>query len=122
MKVGNRWQGTQWREGCPCQDDFEEGNMVATQKAKAMSPELIKVMERARNNGNTRFTSLAHLLNADLLRSAYKRLRSDAAVGVDGITKEAYGEELEENLQDLHDRLRSKRYRHQAIRREHIFK
>jgi hypothetical protein len=51
---------------------------------------------------------------------AYGRMRKDAAVGVDGVTKEQYGQDLERNLQDLHERLRSKRYRHQPIRRVHI--
>jgi RNA-directed DNA polymerase len=47
-------------------------------------------------------------------------MRKDAAVGVDGVTKERYGQDLEKNLRDLHERLRSKRYRHQPIRRVHI--
>jgi hypothetical protein len=47
-------------------------------------------------------------------------MRKDAAVGVDGMDKAAYGEELQERLQDLHARLVSKRYRHQPIRRVHI--
>jgi group II intron reverse transcriptase/maturase len=41
-------------------------------------------------------------------------------VGVDGITKEEYGQRLEENLRELHGRLKSMRYRHQPIRRVHI--
>lgn len=49
-------------------------------------------------------------------------MRKDAAVGVDGITKEQYGQALEANLQDLHARLVAKRYRHQPIRRVHISK
>ena len=47
-------------------------------------------------------------------------MRKDAAVGVDGVTKEQYGQDLERNLRDLHERLVSKRYRHQPIRRVHI--
>jgi len=39
---------------------------------------------------------------------------------VDGVTKEQYGQELEQNLRNLHGRLRAKRYRHQPIRRVHI--
>ena len=54
------------------------------------------------------------------LERAYHRLRKEAAVGVDGITKEQYGQDLERNLQDLHARLRSQQYRHQPIRRVHI--
>jgi group II intron reverse transcriptase/maturase len=51
---------------------------------------------------------------------AYRRMRKDAAVGVDGATKEQYGRDLEGNLRDLHERMVSKRYRHQPIRRVHI--
>jgi group II intron reverse transcriptase/maturase len=54
------------------------------------------------------------------LARAYGRLRSDAALGVDGVTKESYGQDLLDNLQDLHERLKSQRWRHQPIRRVHI--
>ncbi|HEY4001016.1 MAG TPA: group II intron reverse transcriptase/maturase [Candidatus Xenobia bacterium] len=54
------------------------------------------------------------------LRRAFVRLRTDAAVGVDGVTKEQYGQNLEDNLQDLHRRLKEGRYRHQPIRRVNI--
>ena len=54
------------------------------------------------------------------LERAYRRSRKSAAVGVDGVTKEQYGQDLESNLRDLHERLKAKRYRHQPIRRAHI--
>lgn len=85
-----------------------------------MSPELLKVVERAQREPEGRFHSLAHLLDVPALARAFHRLRKDAAVGVDGVTKEAYGKELAANLADLHERLRSKRYRHQPLRRVHI--
>lgn len=78
-----------------------------------MSTELRKVAERAKREPAGRFHSLAHLIDVELLAGAFGRLRNDAAVGVDGITKEHYGQELESNLKDLHERLRTKRYRHQ---------
>jgi len=86
----------------------------------SMSPELLKVVERARREPEGKFHSLAHLLDVPALERAYRRLRKDAAVGVDGITKEQYGQNLEANLQALHGRLKSKQYRHQPIRRVHI--
>jgi group II intron reverse transcriptase/maturase len=85
-----------------------------------MSPELLKVTERAKRDPNMRFFSLAHLLDEQALRRAYDRTRKDSAVGVDGVTKEQYGQELERNLRDLHEQMRSMRYRHQPIRRVHI--
>ncbi len=85
-----------------------------------MSLQLQKVVERARQEPEGRFHSLAHLIDVPALETAYRRIRKDAAVGVDGVTKEDYGQDLAANLQDLHQRLKTMRYRHQPIRRVHI--
>ena len=85
-----------------------------------LSPELLKVAERAKREPAAKFHSLAHLIDVAALRRAYERIRKDAAVGVDGMTKEQYGQDLEARLADLHERLKTKRYRHQPIRRVHI--
>jgi RNA-directed DNA polymerase len=88
--------------------------------SRTMSPELLKVAERAKREPDAQFHSLAHLIDEGALARAYRRLRPSAAVGVDGTSKEEYGRDLEERLRDLHERLRSKRYRHQPIRRVYI--
>jgi group II intron reverse transcriptase/maturase len=85
-----------------------------------MSPQLLEVVERARREPEGRFHALAHRIDVPALERAYHRMRKDAAVGVDGVTKEQYGQNLEENLRDLHARMKAKRYRHQPIRRVHI--
>ncbi|MCP4603867.1 MAG: group II intron reverse transcriptase/maturase [Proteobacteria bacterium] len=85
-----------------------------------MSPGLLRVMERARRNPLERQLALAHLIDEEALRRAYNRIRKNAAVGVDGVTKQSYGENLEGNLRDLHTRLKTMKYRHQRIRRHHI--
>src|SRR5437764_8838560 len=85
-----------------------------------MSPGLLKVVERAQREPEGRFHALAHLIDMPALERAYRRQRADAAVRIDGVTKEQYGQALEVNLQDLHARLKAKRYRHQPIRRVHI--
>jgi group II intron reverse transcriptase/maturase len=64
--------------------------------------------------------SLAHHLDVAALGRSYSRLKPNAAVGVDGVTVQAYGHNLKANLQQLHVRLQTKRYRHQPIRRIHI--
>jgi group II intron reverse transcriptase/maturase len=79
-------------------------------------------MERAKQHPDARFHSLAHHLDPGALGRAFRRIRKGAAVGIDGITKEQYAQQLESNLQELHGRLRSMRYRHQPIRRVHIEK
>jgi RNA-directed DNA polymerase len=94
--------------------------MTEASISATMSPKRLKVVERARTEPGGRFHSLAHLIDVPALERAFRRARKDAAVGVDGVTKEAYGEDLGGNLADLHERMKSKRYRHQPIRRVHI--
>lgn len=87
---------------------------------ESMSPQLVKVAERARQQPQAQFHSLAHLMDGAALKRAFHRQRKDAAPGMDGVTKEVYGQQLERNLQALHDRLRGNQYRHQPILRVHI--
>jgi group II intron reverse transcriptase/maturase len=94
--------------------------MASALTLETMSPGLLKVVERAQREPEGRFHALAHLIDMPALERAYRRQRADAAVGIDGVTKEQYGQALEVNLQDLHARLKAKRYRHQPIRRVHI--
>ena len=94
--------------------------MTGASTAEFMSPSFLEVAERARREPDGKFHSLAHHIDIPMLMRAYDRTRKDAAVGVDGVTKEEYGQDLERNLRDLHARLKSKRYRHQPIRRVHI--
>jgi RNA-directed DNA polymerase len=94
--------------------------MTGAMPSGTMSTGLLKVAERARRDPKGRILALAHLIDIAALRRAYNRQRKDAAAGVDGVTKEDYGRDLEANLQALHERLVSRRYRHQAIRRVHI--
>ncbi len=85
-----------------------------------MSTELLKVVERAKKDPNARMYSLAQLVSPEALKRAFASIRKDAAVGVDGITKEQYGQRLEENIRELHGRLKAGKWRHQPIRRVHI--
>jgi len=93
--------------------------MKAAQTAQDISPGLLKVMERAKDP-NAQFNSLAHLIDEQALKRAFGRIRKKAAVGVDGITKEQYGQDLDDNIADLLTRMKASRYRHQSIRRVHI--
>jgi len=116
-RIGTR---TRASKGGPCWCELSEGNMTDALTSLDMSTGLRKVAERAKREPAARFNSLAHLIDEKLLAGVYQRLRGNAAVGVDGITKERYGQDLQSNLRELHERLRTKRYRHQPIRRVHI--
>lgn len=94
--------------------------MTVTAMTDNMSLKLLEVRERAKRDPRKRFMSLAHLIDEVALKRSYDSVRKDAAVGVDGITKEQYGQDLDVKLRDLRQRLRSKTWRHQPIRRVHI--
>src|SRR6266567_6020922 len=71
----------------------------------------------------TRFTALLHhIYNLETLRTAYFCLKKEAAPGVDGETWRHYGETLEDNLQDLSQRLKRGAYRAKPVRRAYIDK
>src|ERR1700747_278378 len=68
-----------------------------------------------------RFTALLHhIYNLETLRMAYFRLKKEAAPGMDGETWRHYGEELENNLQDLSERLKRGAYGAKPVRRVYI--
>jgi len=101
---------------------IRETRLMMQSIGKVLSPELIRVKERAKANPKERFTSLAHYLTVDRLRRSYDRLNKDSAVGVDGISKAKYGENLEENLKDLHRMLKEMKYRARPVLRVYIEK
>jgi retron-type reverse transcriptase len=70
-----------------------------------------------------RFTALLHhIYDVHRLRAAYVTLKRDAAAGVDGETWQSYGERLEDNLNELADRLKRGAYRAKPVRRVYIAK
>lgn len=85
-----------------------------------MSLTLTRLAEMAKENPNVAFDSIAHLIDLDLLRWAHGQLRKDAAAGTDGMTWAAYEQNLEDNLLALHERLRTKQYRAQPVRRAYV--
>jgi RNA-directed DNA polymerase len=85
-----------------------------------VATKLLRIAEKARTEPRFKFTSLYHLMNEELLRECFKRLRKDAAVGIDDVTKEEYAADLDSNLSNLIDRLHRMAYKPQPVRRVYI--
>ena len=81
---------------------------------------LDRVRRVARQDKEVRFTALLHHVDVDRLRVAYWALEPKAAPGVDGVTWQDYGEDLEANLRDLHARVHRGAYRARPSRRVYI--
>jgi len=102
-----------------------KGNAVQSPTAGIQGPGLVSrglsgIREAAQRDRKLRFTGLMHHLTEPLLHASYERLNARAAVGVDGVSWEAYGEDLDANLANLKDRLHSGSYRAQPSRRQYI--
>lgn len=89
-------------------------------KGYSVPNELVRVREAALKDKNERFTALLHHVNLERLRAAFFAQKKTAAPGVDGVTWEAYGEDLEANLQDLLTRVHRGSYRARPPRRVFI--
>ena len=111
---------TRRSKGGPEGQEPQRGDSAAPSRAGKLTPELLRVVQRARREPKGKFHSVAHLIDEAALRRSYERLRGDAAVGVDGESKAAYGGQLGKRLKDLHQRLREWRWRHQPLRRVKI--
>ncbi len=66
------------------------------------------------------FTSLAHYIDLEWLIEAFHRTRKDGAAGIDDVTGKQYADNLNENLQNLLDRLKSGTYKAPPVKRKHI--
>ena len=81
---------------------------------------LALITQRTRQDPQLQFTSLAHLLDVDFLRGCYFELGRDRASGIDGVSWQEYGKPLEENLANLVERMKAKRYKPQPAKRVYI--
>ncbi len=85
-----------------------------------VATKLHRIAEKARTESSFKFSSLYHLMNEELLRECFQRLREDAAAGIDNVTKEEYAENLDANLSNLIERLHRMAYIPQPVRRKYI--
>lgn len=79
-----------------------------------------RIAERAYRQPEVTFTTLMHHLSVENLRACFEVLDGKKALGVDGVTKAAYGHNLEANLQELHRKLHQMSYRPQPVRQVEI--
>ncbi len=108
--------------------DLAKGNQLQQNKDRTQSrADLCSALERvrqvAKRNKDERFTALwHHVYNIDRLRESYYALKRNSAPGADGQTWQQYGQNLEDNLQDLSGRLQRGAYRPKPVRRQYIAK
>ena len=76
-----------------------------------METKLARISQLSSEHPEMVFTSIGHLINKELLKECHKEMDGKKAVGIDGITKEDYEVNLEENLDELIRKMKKKAYK-----------
>ena len=97
-----------------------EGKMAETSSSITVSTKLERIAKLAREMPQAALTTLAHHIDIDWLREAYRRTRKDGATGIDRQTADEYARNLDENLRSLLERAKSGSYVAPPVRRVHI--
>lgn len=85
-----------------------------------METKLARISQLSSENPDMVFTSIGHLIDKEMLEDCHRKMDGDKAVGTDGVTREEYGRNLEENLEKLVERLKKKSYKPKPARRVEI--
>src|SRR5712692_223687 len=85
-----------------------------------METKLELIAQKAKEDRSLKFTALAHHLNEEFLMACYRELNPQSAPGIDQMTVQAYGENLQENIGNLVQRMKQNQYRPQPVRRTYI--
>ncbi|MBW1859170.1 MAG: group II intron reverse transcriptase/maturase [Deltaproteobacteria bacterium] len=85
-----------------------------------METKLQAITRIAQERPEEHFTSLAHILNKDFLKECFDELGRNRAPGIDGVTWAKYEKNLDQNLDELVNRMRSKKYIPEPVKRIYI--
>ena len=87
-----------------------------------MSTKITRINQIAKEKPQQVFTSIYHLINYELLKECFKELDGNKATGLDNVTKDMYFMNLDENLNNIVERLKTKSYRPSPARKVNILK
>jgi len=79
-----------------------------------------RIAELARSKRGVALSTLHHVIDLEWMKEAYRLTRKDGATGIDGVTAADYAQNLEANLLDLLERIKSGRYQAPPVRRAYI--
>ena len=79
-----------------------------------------RIAELARTERGVALSTLHHVIDLEWMQEAHRLTRKDGAAGIDGVTADDYAINLEANLLDLVERIKSGRYQAPPVRRTYI--
>ena len=94
--------------------------MGTTETCETTDTKLRRIAWLSARERSKRFDCLMHLFTEESLAACFHELDGRKAVGVDGVTKARYAEDLDRNLEDLLSRMKRMAYRPGPVRRVRI--
>ena len=85
-----------------------------------MTTKLERISELSKQHPEMKFNSIGHLINIEMLKECHYKMDGRKAVGIDGISKEEYNSNLDNNLKQLVEKLKNKSYRPKPARKVEI--
>ena len=85
-----------------------------------METELTRIAELARRRPRIKLQTLANLINEKTLTMSHQEMPNKKSAGVDAVTKEGYGDNLEVNVKNLVERMKRQAYKPQPVKRVYI--
>lgn len=85
-----------------------------------MGTKIARIAEISKEKPEEVFTSIYHMIDKELLMECHKELDGKKATGLDGVTKGEYETKLEENIEKLLNKLKTKSYKPQPAKRVYI--
>jgi group II intron reverse transcriptase/maturase len=92
-------------------NSIENGNKIKGVQGTLFLSRWLRISLRSRKDTSCMFNNLLHHINVETLREAYNVMDKNKALGVDKVSKEAYGKNLEANLENLYTRIRNGSYK-----------
>lgn len=102
------------------QNNIKEETLSIHRDRRTMETKLARISQLSKGKPDMVFTSIGHLINVELLKECHEQMDGNKAVGIDGITKEEYSRNPEENLEKVVERLKKKSYKPQPARQVEI--
>src|SRR5262249_30819165 len=106
--------------GVPCGENRWRETRERTLSLTNLATRRERIAGLARTQRGVALSTLHHLIDLEWMQEAYRLTRKDGAPGIDGVMADAYARNLEANLLDLLDRIKTGRYQAPPVRRTYI--
>ncbi len=84
--------------------------MITTENQITTATKLKRIAWLSSQDEQKQFSQLIHHFNEDAFLVCYQELDAKKAIGIDGVSKESYGTNLQQNLKSLVSRLKAMSY------------